>query len=205
MDNTKHLTDERRDLADFLEGLTSDQWSSPSLCDAWTIRDIAAHLISNFDLTISQMAIGTLRAGLQPNRFIERRARTSLPGLSPADAATAIRARANDAARPNDFLPDTMIHHQDMRRPLEAARVIPAERLIAGIESTARLTFPFNGKKRMKDLSFQATDIDWSTGSGPAVMGPGEALMMAIAGRPSAAEELHGPGVAELRRRIGDR
>lgn len=205
VDNTKHLTAERRDLADFLEGLTSDEWSSPSLCAAWTIRDVAAHLISNLDLTVPQMAMGTLRAGLKPNRFIERRARTSLPGLSPADAAAAIRANADDAARPSDFLPDTMIHHQDMRRPLEASRAIPAERLIAGIELTAQLTFPFNGKKRTKELSFRATDIDWSTGAGPVVTGSGEALMMAIAGRPSAAQELHGPGVAELQRRIGDR
>jgi hypothetical protein len=35
---------ERRSLADLLEPLTPDQWSAPSLCAEWRIRDVAAHV-----------------------------------------------------------------------------------------------------------------------------------------------------------------
>ena len=31
-------------LADLLDGLTTAQWESPSLCSEWRIRDVAAHL-----------------------------------------------------------------------------------------------------------------------------------------------------------------
>jgi hypothetical protein len=51
------------------------------------------------------------------------------------------------------------------------------------------------------------TDSDTSasngtTGNGAAVEGPGEALLMAMAGRPAAPAELFGPGLATLAARI---
>ncbi|HEY6574294.1 MAG TPA: maleylpyruvate isomerase family mycothiol-dependent enzyme, partial [Mycobacterium sp.] len=38
--------DERLDLADFLAGLTPEQWASPTLCEDWRVRDVAAHVVS---------------------------------------------------------------------------------------------------------------------------------------------------------------
>ena len=38
------LADERRRLADHVAGLTEEEWSTPSLCEAWTVRDVIAHL-----------------------------------------------------------------------------------------------------------------------------------------------------------------
>jgi hypothetical protein len=43
-----------------------------------------------------------------------------------------------------------------------------------------------------------ATDLDWSHGNGPEVRGSGEALLMAMAGRPAALDDLDGPGKAKL-------
>lgn len=39
------IADERRALADQLDGLTPEQWATPSLCSAWTVHDVAAHLV----------------------------------------------------------------------------------------------------------------------------------------------------------------
>ena len=47
-----------------------------------------------------------------------------------------------------------------------------------------------------------ATDIDWSFGQGQEVTGPGEALLMTIAGRPDPLHELSGPGLTTLRQRV---
>lgn len=52
------------------------------------------------------------------------------------------------------------------------------------------------------DLRLTATDLDWATGDGAEVLGPGEALLMAMAGRPHALDDLDGPGMATLRRRV---
>jgi uncharacterized protein (TIGR03083 family) len=95
-----------------------------------------------------------------------------------------------------------MIHHQDIRRPLGAPRDIPAERLRAVLEF-ARSAPPIAAKKRIRGLRLVATDVDWSTGAGPVVEGPGEPLLMAVAGRRGAVDELTGPGQPVLAERIG--
>ena len=43
----------------------------------------------------------------------------------------------------------------------------------------------------------------WAAGLGPEVRGPGEAVLMAIAGRRGVAHELSGPGAERLVKRLG--
>ncbi len=50
-------------------------------------------------------------------------------------------------------------------------------------------------------LRFEASDLDWSAGEGPTVRGPGEAMLLAMAGRP-VLDELSGDGVSTLRERL---
>jgi uncharacterized protein (TIGR03083 family) len=38
--------------AELLERLSDDEWCHPSLCDGWTVRDVAAHL------TLQQIRLG---------------------------------------------------------------------------------------------------------------------------------------------------
>jgi hypothetical protein len=59
-----------------------------------------------------------------------------------------------------------------------------------------------HGGFRVRGLRLVATDIDWSIGHGAEVTGPAEALLMAIAGRRDAVDELAGPGQPTLARRL---
>jgi len=79
-------------------------------------------------------------------------------------------------------LTDGLIHHQDIRRPLGAAREVPAERLIPALR-TALFAPTVRGILRAFDVRPVATDMEWSFGRGPEVHGTGEALLMAVAGR----------------------
>ena len=36
----------RNDFADLLERLTDDQFAAQSLCEEWSVRDVAGHLVS---------------------------------------------------------------------------------------------------------------------------------------------------------------
>jgi hypothetical protein len=67
----------------------------------------------------------------------------------------------------------------------------------------ARTAPTIGAKKRIRGLTLTATDLDWTTGTGPAVEGPAEALLMAIAGRRGVVQELSGPGQPTLADRIG--
>ena len=54
-------------------------------------------------------------------------------------------------------------------------------------------------RRNIKGPRLEATDLDWATGEGPTVTGPGEAILLAITGRSIA---LDGPGVSTLRQRV---
>jgi len=88
---------------------------------------------------------------------------------------------------------DVTIHHQDIRRPLGRPRQIPAERLRLVLGDSVRSP-ALPGWHLARGVRLMPTDLDWSHGSGPEVTGPAEAVLMAIAGRRSAIEELAGPG-----------
>jgi hypothetical protein len=97
-----------------------------------------------------------------------------------------------------------LIHHQDMRRPLGMPRSIPPEWLRGVLDWLVSLpAIPTVGSPaRAKGLRLVATDAGWSRGEGPEVSGPGEAVMMALAGRRVALADLDGPGRAILAERL---
>jgi hypothetical protein len=57
-------------------------------------------------------------------------------------------------------------------------------------------------KKRIEGLTMRASDADWSTGSGPEVVGPGASLLAAMTGRKAALEDLKGEGLAQFAARF---
>jgi uncharacterized protein (TIGR03083 family) len=97
---------------------------------------------------------------------------------------------------------DHVIHQQDIRRPLGKARSIPEERLVAALEVMPTLGGFVKSKKRMEGLTWTATDVDWTSGDGPDVSGPAEALLLLASGRPAPIDEVTGAGVATLKERI---
>jgi hypothetical protein len=65
-----------------------------------------------------------------------------------------------------------------------------------------RLSVTDRLRRRGRGLRLVATDIEWSTGEGPEVCGPGEAVLLALAGRGVAIDDLRGPGVSVLAARV---
>ena len=125
---------------------------------------------------------------------------------TPAELIALIRTHAEPHGMTAGFggrvaLTDNMIHQQDIRRPLGLPRTIDARRLRVALDFA--LTSPtIRGARRTKRLRLVATDLDWSHGGGPEVRGPGEALLMAMAGRGDALKDLSGPGKDELAERL---
>ncbi|KAA0083435.1 maleylpyruvate isomerase family mycothiol-dependent enzyme [Mycolicibacterium sp. P9-64] len=198
--------EEREDLADFLAGLTPEQWAHPSLCAEWSVRDVAAHVVSFEEMTARDLTARFVRARLQMDR---------INGLGVSDLADSsteqLVALLRDNVEPHGMgagfggriaLTDNMIHQQDIRRPLGLERTIPAERLSAALDFV-RYSPTIRGALRARGVRLIATDSDWSYGKGPEVRGPGEALLVVMAGRPAALSDLAGPGVATLAARLG--
>lgn len=190
---------ERAELIELLRDLTDQEWETPSLCAGWRVRDVVGHLLSDtiapFDY--AGIVIRHRCAVDRVNNALVEKART----LSTAELVDRLAHRAGKLSRfaPKLVLADTFVHQQDIRRPLDRPRAIPAERLTMVLAHPDPFAFPW---RVTKGLRFVATDVDWSRGSGPEVHGPGEALALAMVGRPAALADLDGDGLPELRRRL---
>ncbi len=203
-DRMAMATAERAELSELLSTLAPDGWETGSLCRGWSVKDVANHVVSYDDLTVAGVASRMVRGRLGVH---------GANAVGVAEGASVTAERVLEAYRRNPrprgltavaggriaFL-DGLIHHQDIRRALGRPRPIPAERLVQGLED-APAAFVLPARKLSAGLSFVATDVDWSHGSGPEVRGPAEAILMAIAGRVPALRDLSGPGVTPLSER----
>jgi uncharacterized protein (TIGR03083 family) len=197
---------ERADLAELLATLTADQWEAPTLCSRWRVREVVAHMFSFEELSPVGLVGRFLRGGVAPGR-VNQIGVDAYADRSPDELLAMVRAHLDPRGLTAGFggriaLTDGTIHHQDIRRPLGLTREIPAERLLCVLDF-ARTAPTIGAKKRIKGLTLAATDLDWSTGSGPVVEGPAESLLMALAGRRGVVGELSGPGQPVLAERIG--
>lgn len=205
MDRTALATAERKDLADFLETLEPEHWERPSLCSEWTVREVVAHLISYEEIGLGEFAGRFLRAGLRFGRMNARRLE-EFGARTPGELVAYVRAHAKPSgptgvADSRIGLTDGLIHHQDIRRALGQPREVPSERLTPVLDF-ALMAPPLPARRNVRGLRLVATDLDWSHGSGQAVTGPGEALLMAVCGRADALPDLAGPGLATLEDRV---
>ncbi|MFI5959323.1 maleylpyruvate isomerase family mycothiol-dependent enzyme [Cryptosporangium sp. NPDC051539] len=205
-DTMRLAEDERAELLDLLTGLTAEQWEAPTLCTGWCVRDVVTHVVSYDELNPLGAVGAFLRGGFRFGRVNQLRI-DAYADRSPDELITLFKAclhpRGITAGRGGRIaLCDGMIHQQDIRRPLGLPRTIPAERMIATLDF-ARTVPLIHAPKRIRDLTLAATDLDWTTGTGPRVEGPAEALLMAIAGRSGITDELTGPGLPTLAQRIG--
>ncbi|MGY0386506.1 maleylpyruvate isomerase family mycothiol-dependent enzyme [Nocardioides sp. WG-D5] len=205
LDRTALATAERRDLADFLETLTPEQWDQPSLCSGWAVRDVVAHLISYEEVGLAGFIGRFARQGFRFGTMNQRRLE-EFGSRTPDELVAYVRAHAKPSgptavADARIGLTDGLIHHQDIRRALGRPRRVPAERLVP-VLGFAMIAPPLPAKRNGQGLRLVATDLDWSHGSGAEVTGPGEALLMAVCGRADALAELTGPGLGTLAGRV---
>ena len=197
--------EERTELLGLLQSLTDDQWNAQSLCAQWRVRDVAAHVVS-YDELSALTTVGTfIRGGLRVNS-VNAVALERYDDVKPPEIIQQLARNLRPSGLPKGFgggiaLTDGTIHHQDIRRALNLPRTIPAHRIAPVLEfALGAPTLP--AKKNSKGLKLTATDVDWTAGEGPQVAGPGEALLMTIAGRPDALDELTGTGLSTLRQRV---
>jgi uncharacterized protein (TIGR03083 family) len=203
MDLLSAIADERRTLATLLEGFTPEQWAQTSLCDGWTNREVAAHLTMGLTVSTPKFMVLMFKARGDFNRAADTFARAT--AMQPtASIIKTIRDNADHKFKPPGAgheapLTDLLIHGLDIRRPLGIARTIPADRLRILLDTLAAPKSMKFFKANFASVKLAATDIDWSSGSGPVVSGTAEDLALLVSGRGQASgamKNLTGEGVA---------
>ena len=197
--------EERADLLALLSELSPDQWDAPSLCTSWRVRDVATHIVSYDELSKATTVLTFLRGGLRTGT-VNDVALARYKNLDTDGILDLVARNQRPSGLPSGFkggiaLTEETIHHQDIRRALGLPRTIPEHRLVPALTfSLGAPTLPTKGNA--KGLKLTATDVTWTVGDGPEVTGPGEALLMAAAGRAQALDDLSGDGLATLQGRV---
>jgi uncharacterized protein (TIGR03083 family) len=195
---------ERAALAADLADLTDDQWATTSLCTEFTVRQVLAHLTAGASLNPVRWLAGVIRCRFDFDKMVAMRLAEQL-GATPAETLARFRIVVTSTTKAPvpiaAALGETIVHGEDIRRPLSIRRDYP-------ITTLTRLADYYQGsdqvvpaKRRIVGLRLQASDGPFATGSGPLVTGSTLALIMAMTGRVIYCGELDGDGAATLRER----
>ncbi|WP_129839682.1 maleylpyruvate isomerase family mycothiol-dependent enzyme [Streptomyces sp. RFCAC02] len=198
------IHEERAALAADLAGLSDERWATPSLCAGLSVREVLAHLTAGASLTPARWLAGVIRCRFDFDRQVAVRLAEQL-GATPAETLErfrrAVSSRTKPPLPPVAMLGETIVHGEDIRRPLGIRRAHP-------IGTVTRVAAYYRGtdmvvvaKRRVAGLGLVATDGPFRSGSGPLVTGTTLALVMAMTGREAYLDDLEGDGVALLRER----
>ena len=164
---------ERAALADDLATLSDEQWDVPSMCTGWSVRDVVAHLTASAKISVPGFFIKMAGSGFSFTRMqtkdiaVER-------GASTAETLERFRGQITSTTHPpgptDTWLGEAVIHGADIRRPLGIAQSTPTDAAVRVAEFYKGSNLVVGAKKRIDGLQLTATDADWSTGSGPAVV-----------------------------------
>jgi uncharacterized protein (TIGR03083 family) len=203
VDHWDAIASERLALADQLDTLSPEQWGTQSLCDAWTVRDVAAHLVVPHEISIPAFLATWVAAGASFSRAnVAMTAKQAK--RPPADIVADIRRYADSRAKPPGFgseapLSEVLVHGQDIRIPLGLDDTSALESWAAAlnflVQPKARRGFV---SQSLQGFHFVASDLEWEHGTGDEVRGPAEALALAMMGRKARWEDLTGPGASSL-------
>ena len=195
---------ERRALATDLAGLPESRWATPSLCTDWTVEDALAHMTSTAQMTPPKFLAGFIGSGFTFSSFTASGIARHR-GTTPAQTLEGFRAQEGSTVSPPgpkaSWLGETIVHAEDIRRPLGIAHTYPADAVRQVLDFYRGSNTLIGSKDRIAGLTLRATDSDWTHGSGPVVEGPQLSLLMAMTGRTAALDDLSGEGVATLRTR----
>jgi uncharacterized protein (TIGR03083 family) len=195
---------EREALSGDLEGLGQDRWDTTTLCNQWSVRDVVAHMTATATITPATffpklVASGFSLSRLQAKDIVIQR------GSSPGDTLDRFKAATPSVKGPPGpkatMLGETIVHAEDVRRPLGITHTYPMEAVVEVADFYKGSNLIIGTKRRIAGLGLQATDTEWSHGSGPLVSGPMLDVLMAMTGRKEALVGLSGDGVEVLRGR----
>ena len=196
---------ERGALADDLSGLSDTQWQTPSQCTDWTVHELLAHMLATARMTKGGFFGKLAGSGFSFDKMAHKEVAKYGAG-GPAATLSAWREAQTASTSPpgpvDSWLGETLIHGEDIRRPLGIKHDYPTDAVVRVLDFYKNSNLIVGAKKRIAGLTLRASDADWSTGSGPEVNGPAMSLLLAMTGRSAALADLSGDGVNTLRSRM---
>jgi uncharacterized protein (TIGR03083 family) len=183
-------------LADLLDSATDAQWDTPSLCAGWRVREVIAHMTMAArypeDKFMAELQRCEFDFGRLSNEIAGRDA-----GLPTRELVANLRSEVMQHWTPpgggyHGALNHVVIHGLDVTVPLGVPRRSPDDTIRIVLDDLTLGAMHQHFGTNIEGRSLQATDLDWSYGSGPALRGAAEDLALVLCGRMLPAGRIEG-------------
>jgi uncharacterized protein (TIGR03083 family) len=183
-------------LADLLASATDTQWDTPSLCAGWRVREVIAHMTMAArypeDKFMAELRSYDFDFGRLSNGIASRDA-----GLPTGELVAGLRSDVMQHWTPpgggyHGALNHVVIHGLDVTVPLGVPRRSPDDTIRIVLDDLTRGGVHEHFGTSIEGRSLQATDLDWSYGSGPPMRGKAEDLAVVLCGRALPAGRIEG-------------
>lgn len=196
------IDEQRIRLTDLLDGLSDEQWRTPSLCAGWTVRDVAAHL-TLAQAQLPEILADFLRHPAGMKRGIRDSALRRSAVLSTGEIVARIRGMVGSqqhiaVVTCRETLIDILVHSQDIAIPLGVDLPLRPDAAAEAASRVWRSGYPFWARRRFAGFRLSATDADWSAGAGRPVRAPIAAILLLLTGRTVALRRVSGDGAPAL-------
>jgi uncharacterized protein (TIGR03083 family) len=197
---------QRRRFADLIDSLDDAQLATPSLCQGWDVKTVAAHVVSTVSDGMPgflQMAVrrGGLSRGI--DTLARRRAQASTADIVGDLREHADRPISSPVFGPRGPLADILVHTGDVSIPLGLPFEPDLQHAVSAMDFlTGGWPIGFVPLGRLRGIRLSANDIDRSWGTGAEISGPVAALLMSVCGRTASWDALDGPGMTLLGSRL---
>ena len=172
-------------LADLLASASAETWDAPSLCETWQVRHVVAHVTMPARLTPAQFGAEMAAAGGDFTVLSDTVAARDA-SLPLADQLDALRSPLLHAWQPPGgaagALNHAVIHSLDVTVALDRPTVAPGEAVVAVLHQLTAANGALFGVD-LTGVRLEATDTDWSWGSGDAVRADSGLLVALLSGR----------------------
>jgi uncharacterized protein (TIGR03083 family) len=183
-------------LADLLAAASPSQWDTPSLCEGWRVREVIAHMTMAARYSEAEFMAELQRCEFDFTRLSNEVA--SRDASLPAEELVAnLRSDVMQHWAPpgggyHGALNHAVIHGLDVTVPLGAPRQPPDATIRVVLDDLAQGGGHAHFGTVIDGRRLEASDLDWSHGSGPVLRGAAEDLALAMCGRAVPAGRLDG-------------
>ena len=183
-------------LADLLGSATQAQWDTPSLCAGWRVREVIAHMTMAARYPQDKFTDELRRYGFDFGRLSNEIA--SRDAALPASELVAnLRSEVMQHWTPpgggyHGALNHVVIHGLDVTVPLGVPRRSPDDTIRVVLDDLTKGGVHQHFGTSIEGRRLEATDLDWSHGSGPVLRGKAEDLALVLCARTAPAGRIEG-------------
>jgi uncharacterized protein (TIGR03083 family) len=190
-DYRRQIADALVQLSGVLGGLGAEEWATQSLCEKWTVRDVAGHIVWRVGSSFGDM-IGTslpmlLRTRMNPNSMLDLLARQEAEALGTEGLVKRMRQiaaerLAGDGRTGLTDLVETVVHAYDILQPLGVKIEVDPE-ISRRIALRGLPLAPRERRAVARSRRLVALDAGWSIGEGPTLDGSAQGIILYLYGR----------------------